>query len=238
MYRQIVTTRHWLAALVAVDAAFIGLHLARPYLPVPLGPMFSLTEDGGFPELVQYVKWLGIAVCMAGVAYRRHSRGFAMWSLMALYLLAEDALMVHERAGDWLRAWHPFDAPFGLRLDDVGELATVVLAGLLFAVPFSIGYRRGSDEFRHATHDLAILMGALGTVGVGFDIGSVVVHAGPLVDTALVVIEDGGEMVVASIMAWYAGMLAWTERTAPPAAVRRPVQRLRPALQDALGRAA
>jgi hypothetical protein len=236
MYRHIMTTRHWLVALLALDALFIGLHLVRPVVPGLRSALFSITEDGGLPELYQYAKWFAIAVCTAGVAWRRHSRGFALWAVLAVYLLGEDALMLHERVGDALREWHPFDAPFGLRLDDVGELVTVVAVGLVFAVLFAVGYRRGSDEFRHATHDLAVIIGALGTVGVGMDMASVALHPGPALLTVLTVAEDGGEMLVASVMAWYALVLAWSEWRA--GAVQAPVQRLRPALEEALGLAA
>jgi len=237
-----VAARYWLLTLLALDLLFIAVSLVRPGFSVLASPMFSLTEDGGYFEFYQYAKWAGIAALMFVAARPRHGRGFAVWGLFALFLLADDALQIHERVGDWVNTWQPFSPPFNLRREDVGELASSVVAGLGFLVLLAGAYRVAAEGFRLATHDFAVLVGMLAVVGVGVDLAHVALNPGPTWDTALTVLEDGGEMMVASVMCWYAGMILRGGAGARPgaAALTRPapLTRLRPALEAVLGKAA
>ena len=230
-----MTSRHWLFTLLALDLLFIAVSLARPGFRALASPMFSLAEDGGYSEFYQYGKWAGIAALMFVAAQSRHGRGFAVWGLFALFLLADDALQIHERVGDWVDTWQPFTPPFNLRREDVGELASSLVAGLGFLALLAAAYRVAADGFRHATHDFAVLVGMLAVVGVGVDLAHVALGPGPAWNTALTVLEDGGEMVVASVMCWYAGVItgvrAETSRTRPAE-----LTRLRPALEEVLGK--
>ena len=236
-YVCIVTARHWLLTLLALDLLFIVVSLARPSVSALASPMFALTEDGGYSEFYQYAKWAGIAALMFVAAHPRHGRGFAVWGLFALFLLADDALQIHERVGDWVNVWQTFTPPFNLRREDVGELASSLVAGLGFLALLVRAYRVANEHFRLATHDFAVLVGMLAIVGVGIDMAHVALDPGPTWNTALTVLEDGGEMIVASVMCWYAGVVM---RVGAVTSLTRPAQltRLRPALKDVLGRAA
>ncbi len=231
-----MAARYWLLTLLALDLLFIAVSLVRPGVSALASPMFSLTEDGGYSELYQYAKWGGIAALMF-LASPRHGRGFAVWGLFALFLLADDALQIHERVGDWVNAWQPFSPPFNLRREDVGELASSVVAGLSFLVLLAGAYRVAAEGFRLATHDFAVLVGMLAVAGVGGDLAHVALDPGPAWNTALTVLEDGGEMVVASVMCWYAGVIT---RVGALSAQTRQAEftRLAPALLDVFGRSA
>lgn len=229
-----MTTRQWLFTLLALDLLFITVSLARPGFSALASPMFSLTEDGGYSEIYQYAKWAGIAALMFVAAQLHHGRGFAVWGLFGLFLLADDALQIHERVGDWVNLWLPFTPAFNLRREDVGELASSLVVGLGFLALLAVAGRKAADDFRHATCDFAVLVGLLAVVGVGVDLAHAALEPGPAWNTALTVLEDGGELIIASVMCWYAGVLAGvgavTSRT-------RPATRLRPALEEMFGKA-
>ena len=232
-----MTTRHWLVTLLALDLLFVSVSLVGPGLGAFASPMFSLTEDGGYPEFYQYAKWAGIAALMFVAAQCHRSRGFTVWGVFALFLLADDALQVHERVGDWVHTWLPFAPPFNLRREDVGELASSVVAGLGFLALLGREYRIAAKDFRLATHDFAALVAMLAVVGVGVDLAHVALDPGPRWNTALTLLEDGGEMVVASVMCWYAGVI--TRVGAVPAhSFPEPLTRLRPALEGVFRKAA
>ena len=230
-----VTVRSWLWTLLTIDAAFVVLSLLRHSAGPVASPMFALTEDGGFPEFFQYAKWAGIAAFMFAIAHIRRSRGFRVWGLFAVFLLVDDAATLHERGGDLMRAWQPFNPPFGLRLDDVGELAVAAVAGLFFLGLLLREYRRSDETFRLATQDFAVLVAVLAVVGVGIDMLHVMWSPEGRMNLALTVVEDGGEMIVASVMCWYAGTIA---RSVSAGARRARVIRLRPAIEEAIGKAA
>lgn len=230
-----VAVSSWLWTLLTIDVAFVVLSLLRHSAGPVASPMFALTEDGGYPEFFQYAKWTGLAAFMFAIAHIRRSRGFRLWGLFAVFLLVDDAAKLHERGGDLVRAWQPFNPPFGLRLDDVGELAVAVVAGLVFLALLLREYRRSDETFRLATQDFAALVGVLAVVGVGIDMLHVIWSPEGRLNLALTVAEDGGEMVVASVMCWYAGTIT---RSVSGDGAGRAVARLRPAIEEALGRAA
>ena len=203
-----MTTRQWLFTLLALDLLFITVSLVRPGFSALASPMFSLTEDGGYSEIYQYAKWAGIAALMFMAAQLRPGRGFEVWGLFGLFLLADDALQIHERVGDWVNLWLPFTPAFNLRREDVGELASSLVAGLGFLALLAVACREAADGFRHATYGFAVLVGLLAVVGVGVDLAHAALEPGPAWNTALTVLEDGGELIVASVMCWYAGVIA------------------------------
>src|SRR5687768_5884262 len=58
-----------LVILVAADAAFVALHLSNRFLP-SRNPLFSLSTDGGYAELFQYLKEGWVAAVLFVVCWR------------------------------------------------------------------------------------------------------------------------------------------------------------------------
>jgi hypothetical protein len=124
------------------------------------------------------------------------------WQTLFVYIFLDDSLRIHERGGKVI-AQHFFIVPIaGLRAQDFGELIVSAFFGLLMLSLLSIGYYYASSRFRSISRQLVGLVSLLVSIGVIFDI----VH--PMLDPSyqnivFEVLEEGGEMLMISVMAWY-----------------------------------
>lgn len=199
----------FLVLLVAADLAFVFCHVVYVETNLLRGRAFSLEADGGLPEAFQYVKQFWIAAITLIVARRTRLFVYLSWSAVFLFLLLDDALQFHEQAGLWLAQRYALPGVFSLRPEDLGELlfAAAVGAAMLVLVGFAV-LREGAAA-RSASRDLVILIVLLAVLGVLLDMLHVIAHfKGSLTAQLLLIIEDGGEMVVISAIAAYAFDLA------------------------------
>ena len=121
-----------LMSLVCIDLGFIGLHFYNSLIPdEQWSPLFSLVNDDSIAELFQYIKWFVIAVLFILIASKRSTFNYFAWALVFTYFLLDDALEIHEKVGGYLIQNANFTAPFGLRLQDVGELSVSAVAGIV-----------------------------------------------------------------------------------------------------------
>lgn len=197
---------NFLFLLLIGDGAFILLSfiLWNPSIDLPL---LSLEKDRGYPEFYQYVKELSIVVLLISILIKTRSFGFSVWALIFLYLLADDALSIHENFGRILSEKLKFTPSFGLRAKDYGELMTSVMAGAFFLSPLALFYARAQSMFKEVTRHLLILMLGLAFFGVVVDLVHIAVNVGRRTGLLIGAFEDGGEMVVMSFMAWYVFLL-------------------------------
>lgn len=194
-----------LLLLVCSDLGFVLLHVISVETGWLRGARISLEAEGGPAEIFQYLKEFSVMVCMvvAFVATRRAV--YISWALVSLFLLADDSMQFHESVGMWLGERYAFAAPFGLRSYDVGELLFAGSAGLVMLVLVGGAVWRGTEQCRRVSRDLGILIVALGLVGILLDVVHVVAYYGrSLLAQVLLVLEDGGEMIVMSAMTAYA----------------------------------
>ena len=194
-----------LALLLCGDLAFIFLHLLDVETGWMRGVKISLEADGGMPETYQYVKEFWMAVCMALTFWRTRIRLYAAWSAVFGFLLLDDAGQVHERVGVWLARTFELPAMFGLRSNDTGELMVAGSVGLATVAMVGLtSWRRGEQSERIA-RDVLSLLCVLGVLGVFVDMLHVVTYlSGSILAQVLLVVEDGGEMVVMSALTAYA----------------------------------
>ncbi len=120
-------------------------------------------------------------------------------------LIADDAGQTHENVGLSLGERHQFAAPFGLRSKDVGELLVAGTVGLVTVVVAGAGLWLGTEQCRRISRDVGVLVIFLGVVGILVDVLHVIAYfAQSLLAQVLLVVEDGGEMVVISALTAYA----------------------------------
>lgn len=107
-----------------------------------------------------------------------------------------------------------FEPLFGLTLKNYGELAVSGIAGSILFFPLLWAYLTGSRTFRAISHRLVVLIGLLVFFGVVVDVGRglIDIRIGMFMD----IIEEGGEMVAASCIAWYAFKVAAREDDSAP----------------------
>jgi hypothetical protein len=194
-----------LAALVSVDLALIALHLAKPYFELLRPHYFSLEADGGIAESYGYVKEGAVVVAMLLCWKRRRSPTFFVWSVVFAILLIDDSFSLHERVGEWLGIELGLPGWLGLRPQDVGELlfAAVLGCATLALLGAAIARERGAAVAPSIT--LAVLLGALVLCGVVIDAVHVIAYfSRSSLAWVLTIVEDGGELLVMSLIAGYA----------------------------------
>jgi hypothetical protein len=191
-----------LKLFVGTDIVFMGLHVLHMYSGFFTDPQFSLTKERGFAETFQYLKEGWIATLLICLTRRTPNLLYPSWSLLFGYLLIDDLFEVHERLGT--RIVSHFDLPpmFALRPQDFGELAVTASAAILFSALIGAGHYRGDTAARSFSRSLLGLLVLLVFFGVVFDMIHVMIeHA--VWTLALDIVEEGGEMVVMSVIVWF-----------------------------------
>jgi hypothetical protein len=200
----ILRTDTLLLLLLAGDALFIGIHLLKLWTPYFLDPMFSIQTERGFAETYQYLKFYWAAVLMLALAVSRRAVLFAAWSCLFAYFAIDDMFMVHERMGTALAARLPLPSQLPLRPQDVGE--TLFLAGVggaFISVAAGLHWLSGAATRRESIQLLRLLI-YLALFGVGFDLIHALLPRGGAWRTAAATVEDGGELVLMSVVVAYA----------------------------------
>jgi hypothetical protein len=195
--------------LICADLGFTLLHLVGTETDWLRGTRTSLEAEGGPAETFQYLKEFWVMVCMAAAFVFTRRAVFVSWALIFLFLLADDSAQLHENVGSWLGGRFAFSAPFGLRSKDIGELLFAGTAGLFMIAVVGAGLWRGTEHCRRVSRNLGILIVSLAVVGIVVDVLHVIAYFGKsLWAQVLLVVEDGGEMVVMSAITAYAFQVA------------------------------
>lgn len=194
-----------LVALVLADLLFMGVHVMHVWSPWLKSWMFSIEQDRSLAELFQYVKVFLLALCLAVAFVRTRAWVFAGWSLFFGFLLLDDMLEFHERFGRVVGPELGLPGWFGLRPDDYGEVAYATLLGIGVLAFVALTLRRGSDLSRRVSADLLCLLVALAVFAVMVDpLHTIAFFSAPALANLVALIEDGGEMLIMSLIAAYA----------------------------------
>ncbi len=195
----------FLLLLLVIDCAFIVLHFWW-WTPLLNTPLLSLEKDQGYPEIYQYIKELGIVVLLLSILTKTRVAGYSAWVLLFLYLLLDDALQIHEDYGYYISTRLDFTPALRLRAQDFGELAVSAMIAALFLPSLILFYVRGVDAFKRVTRHLLLLLLALAFFGIFVDMLHIALK-GRMISYWWGAVEDGGEMVVMSFIAWYVFLL-------------------------------
>jgi hypothetical protein len=194
-----------LLLLICADAGFALLHLISVETGWLRGAGISLEADGGPAEIFQYLKEFWIIACMVFAFVSTRHAVYASWALVFLFLLVDDAGKVHEQVGAWLGQRYGFPAPLGLRPDDIGELVFAGAVGVTTLAVVGVGMRRGTEQCLRISRDMFCLIFVLALLGVCVDALHVIAYlGGSLLAQVLLIVEDGGEMVLMSALTAYA----------------------------------
>ncbi|MDY6948808.1 MAG: hypothetical protein SXG53_24195, partial [Pseudomonadota bacterium] len=144
------------------------------------------------------------ALCMLALFHRTRAVLYLGWAVVFAFLLLDDAFQFHENFGHWLGSQYSLPVAFGLRSEDIGELLFASLIGGATVLLIGFGYWRGDADARIVARDIALLVIVLAALGVGVDMLHVITYfKAPLLGQVLLIVEDGGEMLVVSAIAAY-----------------------------------
>jgi hypothetical protein len=194
-----------LVLLVSADLAFILLHQLNVETQWLRGVPTSLEAEFGLPESFQYIKAFWIVVSM-GIAFAiTRTRVYASWAVVFAFFLFDDSLKIHERVGTWLGRRHGLPSAFGLRPDDTGEMIVAAVMGVSMLALVGLALRRGCEQSTRIARDVLLLVVALAIPAVVVDQLHVVAYVQrSLWAQVLLIVEDGGEMIVMSALTAYA----------------------------------
>lgn len=204
-----------LSALLLTDSAFILAHALHKLWPFFADGAFALETERGYPEVFQYLKFASV-IAMTGTLWSKTREPvYGAWMLLFAYMLCDDAFQVHERLGAFVAAqWH-YRSAVGLRARDFGELTVTCAAATALLPLILLAHARGGRRAQDDSRGLALCAAGLVFFGVVLDMAHVVADgAGRYVSGVLGVLEDGGEMVVVSLLCWYASSLLPHRRVA------------------------
>jgi hypothetical protein len=192
-----------LILLLLADIVFIILHIIYVYTPYLPSVGFSLTFSGSYSEFFQYTKEFWIMVLFLILAVQHRKVMYAVLSLLFLYLLFDDSFEFHENFGATVAEFFNFQPAFGLRAVDFGELAVSAIFGGLLFIALLIAYLLSDAVARRVARYTIILVIALVFFGVFLDMVEVLIESREI-SLVLRIIEEGGEMLVMSVITWFA----------------------------------
>lgn len=191
---------------------------------------FSIAGDRGFGEAFQYLKFFWVAAALMLLVMRNRQLIYGCWSALFGYLLVDDLFEVHESFGLALSQRFNFPAILGLRPVDIGELAVTATVGAILLTFIAIGHLRASRSARTDSTVLVALLFALSFFGVVVDMVHVILltlGVSAYIEWFVALVEDGGEMVVASLMSAFVLARAYPRPSGQaPDHSRRPDPRL------------
>lgn len=187
---------------LATDIAFMLLHLIYHYAGLTTNQAFSLETDRGFSEVFQYIKEYWIALILGILAIRTGVFLYGSWSLLFFYLLLDDAGEIHEKLGTVITNQFVIPEMFNLRGQDFGELVVIGIVALVFLTLITLTYRFADSTCRKVSQDLIMMILALAFSGIILDLFHIAASS-PILDPILMLLEDGGELVIMSFIACY-----------------------------------
>ncbi len=192
----------FLFLLIWADILFIVLHIFHAYTPYFRNIDYSMGNDRGFAEVFQYLKEYWIVLMFCGLSLVK-SYTYLGWSLLFGYLLIDDSFLLHERLGQMVANYFDYEDIAMLRARDFGELTVSAMSGGIFFTMIGTAYHWGSDNFKRACQRLVMLLLLLVFFGVVVDMVHSMLKPSSGLDRLMGTLEDGGEMVVMSVICWY-----------------------------------
>jgi len=194
--------------LLLSDLVFILLHISYE-MHLLNSTLFSIERDLGYAEIYQYIKEYWIILLLFIMAIKRNHIIYFTWSTLFMYLLLDDALQLHEKLGHKLVLKFGLEGGFNLRAQDFGELGITAFFGLLLFSFIGWSYLRSDSAAKQISKHLFILVLSLAFFGVIVDILHIAIPWGK---SMWGLIEDGGEMIIMSIIVWYVFDLKFTPK--------------------------
>jgi hypothetical protein len=203
----------FLFTLLALDAVLIVLHVTHVQAGIPSSRIFAIDVDGGLPEILQYAKEFLAALLLFIVANRHTCQVCRVWGALFAYFLIDDSAQFHERLGAVVSDTLGLAPTAGFRPQDLGELTVTIIIGVMFFVLISRAHYIAGQRDRARSWILFFSVAIFAFFGVVTDMAHVLLPQRHYY-FALVLIEDAGEMIVMSFIAWIVLNIYYSEQRA------------------------
>jgi hypothetical protein len=193
------------AMLIGADALFILMHMVHAWSPLLQDSKYALDADLGMAELYQYIKQLWLLGCLAIAFCQTRRRVFMAWAVFFALLLLDDVTQLHENSGRYFAKVLGLAPAFGLRGVDYGELIFAAGIGLVGVAVVWMTLQKDCRNSRQFSLDMFLLLCLLAVFAVAFDAAHSFAYssAPPALIDVLAILEDGGELLVISLITAY-----------------------------------
>lgn len=189
-----------MALLLATDFAFILL-FGLLGVGVISDHGFALTYDRSYAEVFQYVKIYWLVLLLVGIGWFHRSLPCIALACLFSFMLMDDYATLHEDWGESLATHLNLQSRWMLQGYDFGELIVLGAYAVVSCLILFLAYLLANTRQRRLVRDLFGLLVALAVFVIGVDI----LHAlalPELISNSIGAAEDGGEMLVVSLMVW------------------------------------
>ncbi|MDG1730418.1 MAG: hypothetical protein P8K68_12320 [Algibacter sp.] len=164
---------------------------------------FFITRDLSYAEFFQYFKYLVICGITSYIIILKKNYSYIPWLLLFLILFLDDAFQLHESLAILFIDFFNLEPALGLRQQDIGELAYSAFVGSILLFTIVVSYITSHVIFKKTNLDISLLFSVFLFFGIVVDMAHSLVNKIPLLDYTIGLIEDGGEMIVLSLLTWY-----------------------------------
>lgn len=209
--------------LVTIDIVFMVVHFLHKSTPILPATEFDIAQDRSYAEFFQYAKTLILSIFLWLLCYRQRSLIYGFWAAVFAFIFVDDAFELHEQIGTFLVNQFTLPALFNLRPQDIGEMliyaayAVTILTGCLVAHYYDRD--KIVRQFSLRIFSILVLLGIFGCVVDFMHVQVVSLSLPKVVVGMFTLAEDGGEMLVVSLLLWFVGLIV----TQAPQSSRSPV---------------
>ncbi|WP_405216401.1 hypothetical protein [Agrococcus sp. Ld7] len=219
-----------LLMMLGVDAVLIALHIAAAVRDEQESLNY-LDLEYGHPEAVQALRWLWCIGLLGLFVLRTRRWEFATLAPLLIFMLVTDALEFHERNGRALSEALGIPGVLGMRPQDIGEILVVMLAAAV-VIPLAVfGMRVAARDHRRHFVRILIIVSLIAFCGVAVDAIHIIAADDVVAlssGSILGLVEDGGEMIGASLLVTYLFWLSLDRAADADAAAHRSKDTLPP----------
>jgi hypothetical protein len=148
------------------------------------------------------MKEFWVVILLLYLLIKRPSYLLLAWFLIFAYILFDDALRMHEQFGAVITNYFGFTPALGLPGRQFGEFAFAAIVGTMILIVLGTSYYLNGRIFKSVSNSLLFLLAAFFFFSVLMDaVNDLVRHT--VFNSLITVVEDGGEMLVMSVITWY-----------------------------------
>lgn len=197
-----------LVALAILDLVLIALHIVTGAIYDKIPVQLNIALDFSIAEFVGYAKWLVIIVLLWLISRRTRNPALLSCAVLFIVMVADDSLQLHERIGEAAVKANAVGGVGWAQAQTLAELAVWAgMAALLIPIVL-LGFVKSSRvQWVPAARFLG-LIAMFAVFGVVIDALHKPVADLPFGPQLADLVEDGGEMIVASIIVAHAMWLS------------------------------
>lgn len=190
--------------MLATDVAFIAVHLLHCFHK-KLGEASPLLLDTGYgyPESFQFLKYTIILILLGTFIAKKKWFSFIPLLFLFILLFLDDVLQWHRLFGNAMYQFFHLEGRWSFSGANLGYMLYTVVLGIFCLLLILIGVQKSSKRLKGYYRIIFFLLSALFLFGFGVDVlnQAISYHYGKL--CFFTVIEEGGEMIVLSLLVWY-----------------------------------